>query len=190
MKFCLSAFNATQLKKISDGIDKYLQIMELLRTKGALNPDFQRAFNGFFRVRRNSTWQADYYGLLDNIIKTGQSHSVNFDYVYDELLKLTGSHEPSFSSKMLHVLQPDKPILDKNVLKALGFARCKDHKSTYRTIQQIYRTELIHAAEMQEYFDEFDKTFPNGTGLSDVKKIDFFLWVTTDVLFSFRKIVC
>ena len=45
----------------SMGFDKYKQIMEIVRkTDVSSDSDFQRAFNAFYRVRRNAEWRKCY----------------------------------------------------------------------------------------------------------------------------------
>jgi hypothetical protein len=48
------------LPKVAPGLAKYLRIMEFVATDPAFHddPEFRRAFNGFYRVRRSAqTWQ-------------------------------------------------------------------------------------------------------------------------------------
>ena len=48
----------------SMGFDKYKQIMETVRkTDVSTDLNFQRAFNAFYRVRRNAEWRKAYYSL-------------------------------------------------------------------------------------------------------------------------------
>ena len=52
----------------SMGFDKYQIIMKLVRkTDVSADPDFQRAFNGFYRVRRNAEWRKAYYDLFESV---------------------------------------------------------------------------------------------------------------------------
>lgn len=52
----------------SMGFDKYKQIMEMIqKTDVSSDPDFQRFFNGFYRVRRNAEWRKAYYDLFENV---------------------------------------------------------------------------------------------------------------------------
>ncbi|MCR5201554.1 MAG: hypothetical protein K6D02_00480, partial [Lachnospiraceae bacterium] len=50
----------------SMGFDKYKQIMEMVwKTDVSTDPDFQRTFNAFYRVRRNAEWRKAYYNLFE-----------------------------------------------------------------------------------------------------------------------------
>ena len=50
----------------SMGFDKYKQILDMVRkTDVSADPDFQRTFNAFYRVRRNAEWRRVYYDLFE-----------------------------------------------------------------------------------------------------------------------------
>lgn len=52
----------------SMGFDKCKQIMEMVRkTDVSTDPDFQRTFNAFYRVRRNEEWRKTYYNLFERV---------------------------------------------------------------------------------------------------------------------------
>lgn len=55
------------LPKIAPGLAKYLRIMEFVATDLEFydDPDFRRAFNGLYRVRRSTqTWQPHFFALM------------------------------------------------------------------------------------------------------------------------------
>ena len=52
----------------SMGFDKYKMIIEHVRKVDvSADLDFQRTYNGFYRIRRNAEWRAAYYGLFEEI---------------------------------------------------------------------------------------------------------------------------
>ena len=88
---------------------------------------------------------------------------------------------------MLHTLNPEKPILDKNVREFFApdidlavKGRNEEEKiesavSVYATLEKWY-AEYLPTDEAKDVLQYFDELFPTYKNISDVKKIDFFLW--------------
>ena len=158
-QYILDSFNKTDLRK---------------------DTNFQIKFNGFFKVRRNQNWRNNYYQIFENQ-KT--LHNVSFKSILFEIYKLNGQIEPSFSSKILSIIDPSKPVWDSYVLKNLKIktkAKNKQeklnesvyiYKKLYETILYLQKTEW--GKEAIKSFDEF---FPNYTHFNEVKKLDYILW--------------
>ena len=101
----------------------------------------------------------------------------------DEMYRLTGNVEASFSSKMLSTLKPEMPIWDGYVVQNLKLKLPSDYDS-----KRIQRTEELYEEIVVWYKNflqtdnarqciiEFDKVLPNYSWISDAKKIDFYLW--------------
>lgn len=101
----------------SMGLDKYRYIMEQVSiTNVAVDTDFQRTFNGFYVVRRNESWRKSYYEYFESV-KNGKP---TFKNIITYLYECTGNIEPSFSSKMLATIIPEKPIWDRYVVQNLN----------------------------------------------------------------------
>ena len=82
----------------SMGFDKYEQIIRLVRkTDVSSDMNYQRIFNGFYRVRRDAEWRKEYYDLFETVKDSNPS----FEFIIRTLYKTTGNIEASFSSKML-----------------------------------------------------------------------------------------
>ena len=94
------------------GLDRYAEIIQ----GDPESPDFQRLFNGYYRVRRNEEWRKHYY----NLFSSAQKGHFSFEQIIREMFRLTGNVEASFSSKMLATLDGTKPIWDQYVLQNLG----------------------------------------------------------------------
>lgn len=168
----------------SMGFDKYKQIMEMVRkTDVSSNPDFQRTFNAFYRVRRNAEWRKAYYDLFEKM-KTGNP---SFETIIRTMYEATGNIEASFSSKMLATINADMPIWDRYVVQNL----CMNMKGKTKEDQLNCAVDLYN--QMVKWYDdflqtengsdclaEFDRTLPGYVWMSDVKKIDFFLWSIRD----------
>lgn len=164
----------------SMGLDKYAWIMRHVRVvKVSTDLDFQRTFNGFYRVRRNADWREIYYEFFE----TAKKQMVTFEQILRLLFEKTGQIEASFSSKMLATLCPDRPIWDSLVLQNLGIkltGKTQQEKldnavALYADIEKWYR-DFLDTENAKECLSVFERTLPEYTWLSDVKQIDFFLW--------------
>lgn len=164
----------------SMGLDKYDEIMRQVNTVDvSRDADFQRQFNGFYIVRRNADWRKIYYELFE----TMKTKPATFAIIIMKLFEKTGNIEASFSSKMLATLNPDKPIWDRYVVQNLGLRLTGKSKQEqlenaielYSDIEKWY-SNFLGTDDAKECLTVFDVTLPRYTWLSDVKKIDFFLW--------------
>ena len=85
---------------------------------------------------------------------------------------------------MLATINPNYPIWDSQVVRALGIelddslrgeAKIQAYIEAYNELTQEVRT-FISTTEGISCIEQFDATFPNYTYLNPFKKIDFFLW--------------
>lgn len=165
----------------SMGLDHYAAIQTHVHAVDvSSNADFQRSFNTFYIVRRNAEWRTLYYRLFEDIKRSGHA---DFSLILDELYRLTGNVEASFSSKMLATLRPEMPIWDKYVVQNLGLKipalkdpdRLQKTKDLYTGIVEWY-TGFLSTENAKECLAKFDEMLPDYQWLSPVKKIDFYLW--------------
>ena len=163
------------------GLDKYAMIEKRVHMVDvSSDADFQRAFNGFYVVRRNAEWRTTYYRLFEEVKRSGHA---DFSYILDGLYRFTGNVEASFSSKMLATLKPEMPIWDKYVVQNLGLKapalkdpdRLQKTKSLYASIVEWYE-DFLASENAKECLAKFDEVLPDYRWLSQVKKIDFYLW--------------
>ena len=170
-----------EIQKTKNGIEKYLKIMDLVgKTNVAENEEFQHLFNGFYQVRRNKNWRDAFYSLLEE--KKGKKPSIEEVMTYLAENTQRKSVELSFASKLLHTLDPTKPIYDKKVATFLRLesppaywskeAKMKRQISNYNAIIEWYKTP-----QSKTYVGLFDKMFPEYREVvGEVKKIDFIIW--------------
>lgn len=164
---------------VSMGLDKYKVIMESIRkTDVSKDVAFQRRFNGFYGIRRDAEWRASYYGVFER----KKASQTTYKDIIEEIYQIKGSVEASFSSKMYATLYPEKPIWDKYVLRNLGLVMpttVKDRLNIaieiYNKIEQWYADFLV-TENAQECLEVFDKMLPEYSWVSNIKKIDFYLW--------------
>ena len=165
---------------LSMGLDKYQFIMEQAKKADvSTDADFQRTFNGFYRVRRNEAWRKVYYEYFESI-KGGMP---TFASILTHLYEYTGKIEPSFSSKMLATIFPDKPIWDPHVVQNLNMAlvgattpeRLKNAIALYADMEKWY-ANFLQTEKAKECIEAFDCVMPDYKHISSIKKIDSILW--------------
>ena len=165
--------------RVEIGIEKYTWIMKRIHeTDVSVDAEFQKSFNGFYRMRqRPASFYKSYYTYLE---QNKHNHKLTFEDIVAYLYQETGSIHASFSSKLLATVNPDMPIWDKFVLKNLGLRtpyyyendRLQKTVQLYQKICDWYKSD-----EAVEKLKEFDKQF-SGIDISNVKKIDFIVWAT------------
>lgn len=162
------------------GLDSYLNIMELAKKIDVSKDiDFQRTFNGFYRVRRNEEWRKIYYDYFE-IMK---DKTPSFENIITYLYEKTGYVEPSFSSKMLATLDSSKPIWDRYVVENLELkliGKTSEEKlanaiETYHVIEQWYE-EFLTTQKAEECIQAFDSALPDYRMIHPIKKVDTILW--------------
>ena len=168
-------------EKIRIGIEKYQYLRQrLFAVDVSADRDFQRAFNGFFRMgRRSEAYYADFYCYLEQHKSSGVSFSEALEYFYEKHSRL----EMSFVSKMVALVDPSCPIWDSVVTKGhfgitAPYPNAKDRLQKgiekYAQYCRCYDT-YMQTAEAKTKIASFEKHFP-GVEITDAKKLDFMLW--------------
>lgn len=164
----------------SMGLDKYQFIMEQVnKTDVSTDVDFQRTFNGFYVVRRNESWRKAYYDFFESV----KGGTPTFASILTHLYNCTGNIEPSFSSKMLATIFPDKPIWDRYVVQNLDLElvgltkeeRLANAIALYGDIEKWY-VDFLQTDKAKECIEAFDNVMPDYKHISRIKKIDSILW--------------
>lgn len=160
----------------------YRYIMENLNTMAvSANEEFQKRYNGFYKVRRNAAWREKYYICFEKFrMSRGE---ISFPAILKDIYEATNTVEASFASKMLATLKPEKPIMDSRVLHclelSLGGSSDKEKLDTaihiYQEIEDWY-SEYSITQNAIENIAIFDKVLPDYKWLSSTKKIDYMLW--------------
>ena len=169
-------------QRLEKGIQKYIYLRQrLYETNVSLDLEFQKTFNGFFRMRqRSSVFYNDFYNWLELHKNTGVSFSDTLTYFFNKHNRL----EISFCSKLVALIDPNKPIWDRIVttehfgIKApytYGKNRLQTAISKYDEYCSLYDAYMkTHSAKTM--VNEFERMYPNST-ITDVKKLDFMLWI-------------
>ncbi len=169
----------TSIEKISVGLTKYISIMSRLPyTDVSKDREFQRLFNGFYKIRQRPAFFYNcFYCFLE---KHKMDSTLTYEQVLSYLFKETGSIHASFSSKLLATVRPEMPVWDKYVLSNLNL-KAPYYTDKYRFLKVIDTYQKIcdwyHTPEAQSWITVFNSNFPN-VSITDTKKIDFILWQT------------
>lgn len=170
------------LKKIKQGLEKYIKIIDRLHKVNVhKDKEFQKLYNGFYRVRQR---KADFYEIYYDYLENNKCNEVTFGeaikYIYDR----TGRVEASFASKLVANINPNLPIWDSFVLSNLNIDKPKQYKKSevrikesieaYKILQDKYENFLL-TNNAKVLIELFNNEYQN-TCISDTKKIDFILW--------------
>ncbi|MGA1847667.1 hypothetical protein [Deferribacter abyssi] len=159
---------------------KYIYLQEkLMITDVTIDLEFQRKFNGFYRVRRNKVWQLHFYNILE---QNKHNKKVSFADILFDLKEKTGKLEASFASKLVATINPDMPVIDKFVLKNTNL-KLPNYKSNerakkiiilYEQLQQVVN-DFLSTGIGEFLVEKFQSKFLN-LNISKVKMLDFVLW--------------
>lgn len=164
------------------GLEKYLRIQELYwQTDVTTSREFQKAFNGFYRVRRNSEWQEPFYALLERI----KTEEMDFAHVLNSIYESTGNVEASFCSKLIATRYPHRPVIDKIVLENLGLSLPKTHEkdrlektiSVYEQLVEQYE-RMLKDPKYLTAVAQLKGQCPEAEPISEVKALDLIFWQT------------
>lgn len=164
-------------------LPKYQYIMDNIFSVTLTNKDeeIRKYFNGYYNIRKNTNWLNNYYAVFEK--KKVRANVVTFEEILEEI-SLGNMLEPSYASKMLATLNPEKPIWDSRVKSILEFniqgnTREKKKKSIiniYYRIEETYKSYL-ESAEGIRNIELFDRIIGYKYPLlSKIRKLDFMIW--------------
>ena len=168
------------LPGIKKGVEKYIDIMAWVHSCNVSQvADFQKKFNGYYRIRQRPS---DFYQAYYDYMELKKGSPLSFEDVLVHLHELTSRHEPSFASKLLATINPDKPVWDVNVLSNLSIKppryyaknRLVEIVSTYGVLENWF-DDYLKTQNALNVICLFDEIYPN-LEITAVKKIDFALW--------------
>ena len=168
------------LPKVEQGLGQYLWLQKKIAGQGTFHQDaeFRRKYNHFYRVRRGSAWQYEYYGLMARAKK----EQLQFHTVLDLLRQATNRYEASFASKLIATINPSAVVIDSIVLKNLGlrlpYAAARDRVAQICKLHQeltlLFRVFL--ETEAGKYLvAQFKERYPSAN-ITEVKMLDLVLW--------------
>lgn len=163
------------------GLEKYHYLMNRLReTNVSIDSEYQRTFREFYRMRAyySEVFAWRYFSLLEQVKNGGP---MSFDTAFHRVHQLNGTYEMSFSSKLVHTLDPSRPIWDDTVaIRHFGFKSPAVRRNReeaccrrYRAYEEKYLA-YMDTQDGRALIRFFDGKYPDN-GISDVKKLDFIL---------------
>lgn len=166
--------------KMLIGIERYRFIMEKVQQVDvSVDKDFQKTYENFYTLGRYpKEFRLDYFAYMER----GKKEKPSFEEALSYFLKY-GTLEVSFSSKLVHTLDPEQPIWDQNVTdKHFGYkipaCRTKDREKKVLDRYMRYKNDFLTYVASDDgklIIRAFDEAFPK-TGFTDLKKVDFVLW--------------
>jgi len=172
-----SVFWALDLLREKNPVGKYQRLQHYVDSGNKFyeNPEFQKLFCDFYRVRLSRIAISQIFRKLAG--KKRLSFEVVLRY-FNEVLQNDKCYA-SYASKVLHTLDRDMPILDGNVAKVLGIPQSRYQGDRNRAIQTY--ADLIAVFKkiktLKTVAAPFDAVFPNHSDIPLTKKIDFVFWV-------------
>lgn len=162
------------------GIERYRFIMEKVqRVDVSLDEGFQKTYENFYTLGRYpKEFRRDYFVYMERVKEIKPSFEETLSY----FLKY-GTLEVSFSSKLVHTLDPEQPIWDRNVTdRHFGYKiptyGTKDREKKMLDRYMRYKRDFfkyVASDDGKAVIRAFDEAFPK-TGFTDLKKVDFVLW--------------
>jgi hypothetical protein len=133
--------------------------------------------------RRPRDWYAYFFSLLE---REKNNRDITFRAVLEETYFTKGRIEPSFSSKLVATVRPEMPVYDKYVRANLLLAppgnckapdvRVRDFIVLYSGLESRVVAIVQNPLFVQYLRPAFDTRFFAYAHLTDVKKLDLFLW--------------
>lgn len=172
------------LARLPQSLAKYSQLQSAIATgpTACKRREFQKAYNGFYRVRRGREWQRIYFDVMSTALRDRLRSPVDFRHILATLYKRTGRVEASFASKLVAALDPAQPVIDSVVMGNVG-ARLPYSKNPNRlslitdlhtSLADCYATYL-RSPDGKYLVSKFNKRFPEAK-ITEVKKLDMVLW--------------
>ena len=159
--------------KMKKGIASYMSIMKLA-SESNINNEFKKKYKSFY-VMHVARFSDHFYEQYFDYLKTHiNEDNITFDMVYEYIKNIHLKRQPSFSSKLLHTINPNNPIYDSKVLRSLNITG-KDPYYKYAIICEWYQ-KFNDTEEEHIWTNEFDNAYPEAKNITKVKKIDFILW--------------
>jgi hypothetical protein len=171
----------TRLKK--SHFERYAFLRERLHASDITDDrDFQRRFNGLYRVRqRTEEWKSAYYGLMERYKHTP---TPNFAAILNELHTATRRIEASFASKLVAIINPNCAVYDSIVAQNLCFTPPRPHRPPEQRLRELVllyerlterMNRLIRNHRFPAISEALEAAFP-GYDITPMRKLDLLFW--------------
>jgi hypothetical protein len=180
LQACLPAVLAN-LKKTH--FERYRFLRErLYKSDVTSDPDFQRTFNGLYRVRlRSHTWTKAFYEIME---RSKDAAAPSFEETLNSIYQATGRVEASFASKLVAIINPHSVVYDSVVSRNLKMTPPSPHHPADQRLGE-FQTLYHRLTERMNYLTQhsmflgmsaaLDRKFP-GYNLTPIRRLDLLLW--------------
>jgi hypothetical protein len=183
MQTLLDRFPEVLARLKKSHFERYSFLRRRLHSSDITNDhDFQRTFNGLYRVRqRPQAWKRAYYGLME---RWKHNSTLDFAATLNELYVATQRVEASFASKLVAIINPECAVYDSVVSKNLDFTPPRQYypaNQRLRNFVVLYDrlTERMNRLTQHRSFPTIiaalETAFP-GYGLTPIRRLDLLLW--------------
>lgn len=179
----ISNWTSIMMKLDAKALSPYYWLQDNLYNRDvSKDMEYKRKFGGYYRMRFVSQQYRDAFFSIFEQIK--YQRNISFEEVATELYPVDNKHEFSFISKMLHTINPTRPIFDSQVNKALDLKRTAYFPNLEKRIEwdgeilnKIALTygELLRDKDIRALLTDIDEVVP-GQIMTPEKKLDFILW--------------
>ncbi|MGE3843068.1 MAG: hypothetical protein AB7I50_15955 [Vicinamibacterales bacterium] len=171
------------LPRVEGGLKKYWWLQSEYPSRNVVTDlEYQRAFVGFYRVRRSAPWREAFFRLLEE----GKTRRPTITEVLHRIHEATGRIEASFASKLVATADPDLPVIDSVVLRNLGrrlptgsaSQRIRGIASLHERLAEDY-TRFLDTALGGHLVTRFTATYPRFP-ITTMKMLDLVIWQIRD----------
>lgn len=142
---------------------------------------FRKAYTGYYSMaRKGKYFCGEYFKIMERL--KGEIN-LDFETVFDRVYEIAHTDEVSFSSKMLHTINPDLPIWDSIVAKEHFGMKVRYYKAYLREFNKYklskkgqYVIGLFDKICDDLFGKDSSEANKAKTCITDTKKIDFVLW--------------
>ena len=164
----------------------YLELMRMIadpRIDVSTNEDFQALYKGYYFPAPISH---EFLNLYFQYMQESRYQCPSFRAAIESIRDFSGQVHYSFTSKLLHTLNPQNPVLDKHIMRLLGFQLMDSNSGNYTerinyycnvfdTVSNEYRN-YANAPFMKEAIEHFNCLFPEYRNIDYSKKVDMLLF--------------
>jgi len=163
--------------------DYYYLLDTLQKVNVAENMEYQRKYTGFWVMGRLSK---KYYKKYFELLETNKKNkNISLDCVVKELNTIDGKIQFSFSSKLIHMINNDKPIYDSKISTFYKLPQWTtgDYDVRVNKINKIYDFLLKEDKRIKDNMlldlsiDKVRKHYDLGEVFTDEKVIDSIIWM-------------
>lgn len=164
-------------------VEGYVKVQGLFAKSGDTrqSPEFQTAFKAYYDLRYMT--DANSRAFFDLFEAVRRDPNPSFERTLETFYHQTGRVEPSFISKMLATLDPNKHVYDSQLRRALNLddvtgtpedklrASCEVYAIIGKAIDEFSKSDFFETVEAT-----FDKKFGDFSKFTPTKKVDLMLW--------------